>query len=90
MSAACRNEFAATNHELEVHIDWQGETRLVGRLHAAERGASVSFEYDAGWLQREDSFAIDPTSLPLQRGAHHGTTLFGRYRIADQTVGVAS
>jgi len=62
---------------LEVHIDWQGETRLVGRLHAAERGASVSFEYDAGWLQREDSFAIDPTSLPLQRGAHHETTLFG-------------
>jgi hypothetical protein len=49
----------------------------VGRLHAAERGSSVSFEYDAGWLQREDTFAIDPTSLPLQRGAHHGTTLFG-------------
>jgi hypothetical protein len=50
---------------MEVHIDWQGETRLVGRLHAAERGSSVSFEYDAGWLQREDTFAIDPTSLPL-------------------------
>ena len=49
----------------------------MGRLHAAERGSSVSFEYDAGWLQREDTFAIDPTSLPLQRGAHHGTTLFG-------------
>ena len=62
---------------MEVHIDWQGETLLVGRLHAAERGASVSFEYDAGWLQRDDTFAIDPTSLPLQRGAHHGTTLFG-------------
>src|ERR1017187_9796771 len=62
---------------LEVHIDWQGETHLVGRLHTAERGASVSFEYDAGWLQRNDTFAIDPTSLPLQRGAHHGPTLFG-------------
>src|SRR5471032_2032734 len=62
---------------LEVHIDWQDETRLVGRLNAADRSSSVSFEYDAGWLQRDDAFAIDPTSLPLQRGAHHGTALFG-------------
>jgi serine/threonine-protein kinase HipA len=62
---------------LEVHIDWQGETRLVGRLHAAERGSSVSFEYALEWLQRDGAFAIDPTSLPLQRGAHHGAALFG-------------
>src|SRR5438552_14648402 len=62
---------------LEVHIDWQGQTRLVGQLHAAERGASVSFEYALAWLQSADAFAIDPTSLPLQRGAHHGAGLFG-------------
>jgi len=62
---------------LEVHIDWRGQTHLVGRLHATERGASVSFEYALEWLQRADAFAIDPTSLPLQRGAHHGRTLFG-------------
>ncbi len=62
---------------LEVHIDWRGETPLVGRLHAAERGSSVSFEYAPEWLQRDDAFAIDPTSLPLQRGPHHGGTLFG-------------
>ena len=62
---------------LEVHIDWQGQTHLVGRLHAAERGSSVSFEYAPEWLQRDGAFAIDPTSLPLQRGAHHGATLFG-------------
>ena len=62
---------------LEVHIDWQGQSHLVGRLHAVERGASVSFEYAPEWLQRDDAFAIDPTSLPLQRGAHHGGTLFG-------------
>jgi serine/threonine-protein kinase HipA len=61
----------------EVHIDWQGHTWLVGRLHAAERGASVSFEYATEWLQRDDAFAIDPTSLPLQRGALHGAGLFG-------------
>jgi len=62
---------------LELHIDWQGQPHLVGRLHAAERGASVTFEYAPEWLQRDDAFAIDPTSLPLQRGAHHGGTLFG-------------
>jgi len=62
---------------LEVHIDWLGKTHLVGRLHAAERGASVSFEYAMEWLQRDSAFAIDPTSLPLQRAAHHGAALFG-------------
>jgi serine/threonine-protein kinase HipA len=61
----------------EVHIDWRGRTYLTGRLHAAERGSSVSFEYAPEWLQRDDAFAIDPTSLPLQRGALHGKTLFG-------------
>src|SRR5436190_5018118 len=65
---------------LEVHIDWRGQTHLVGRLHAAERGASVSFEYASEWLQRDDAFPIDPTSLPLQWGAHHGATLFGAIR----------
>lgn len=62
---------------LEVHIDWQGQTHLVGRLHAAERGTSVSFEYATEWLQRDGTFAIDPTSLPLQRGPHYGVALFG-------------
>src|SRR5437016_2100327 len=62
---------------LEVHIDWQGQTHLVGWLHAAERGASVSFEYASEWLQRDGAFPIDPTSLPLPRGAHHGAGLFG-------------
>jgi serine/threonine-protein kinase HipA len=62
---------------LEVHIDWQGQTHFVGRLHAAERGSSISFEYASEWLQRDGVFSIDPTSLSLQRGAHHGATLFG-------------
>ncbi len=62
---------------IEVHIDWQGESHLVGRLDAAERSASVSFEYAPEWLQRGDAFALDPTSLPLQRGVQHGKSLFG-------------
>src|SRR5712671_1018864 len=62
---------------VEVHIEWQGETCFVGRLYASGRGPSVSFEYTTEWLRRADVFAIDPTSLPLQRGAHHGGALFG-------------
>ena len=62
---------------VEVHIDWLSGTQLVGRLHAADRSPSVSFEYASEWLQRDDAFAIDPTSLPLQRGPHHSSKLFG-------------
>jgi serine/threonine-protein kinase HipA len=62
---------------LEVHIEWQGQTHFVGRLYAADRGPSVSFEYTTEWLQRPDAVAIDPALLPLQRGTHHAATLFG-------------
>src|SRR5947207_15243908 len=65
---------------VEVQLDWQGQTDFVGRLHAAERGTSVSFEYALDWLGRADAFAIDPTSLPLQRGAHHRSALFGAFQ----------
>jgi len=61
----------------EVHIDWRDETHLVGRLHAAERGPAVSFEYVPEWLNREGAFAIDPTALPLRAGMQHGRSLFG-------------
>jgi len=61
----------------EVQIDWQGQTCLVGRLHAAERGPTVSFEYATEWLQRAGAFSIDPISLPLGPGVRHSPTLFG-------------
>jgi serine/threonine-protein kinase HipA len=61
----------------EVHIEWRGQTRFVGRLHAAERSPAISFEYAPEWLKRADAFAIDPSSLPLQAGAQHSGTLFG-------------
>lgn len=66
----------------EVHIDWQGATLLAGRLHTPERGASASFEYAAEWLSRVDAFALDPTSLPLQRPAHHAPVLHGAFQDA--------
>lgn len=62
---------------IEVHIDWQGETHLVGNLFPAERGTTVSFEYSPHWLRRPGSFAIDPTSLPLRQGMQHSAGLFG-------------
>ena len=62
---------------LEVHIDWQGDTHLVGHLFPAARGTTVSFEYSSLWLRRQGSFAIDPTSLPLRPGMQHSATLFG-------------
>src|ERR1039458_10201949 len=61
----------------EVHLDWQGQTRLVGRLHATEGGPAVSFAYAPEWLMRADAFPVDPTSLPLQIGAQHSPRLFG-------------
>jgi len=62
---------------IEVHIEWQGTTHLVGRLHTTSRSTAVSFEYATEWLARADAFAIDPTVLPLQRGAHHSAFLWG-------------
>ncbi len=62
---------------IEVHIDWARETRFVGLLYPAARSAAVSFEYAPAWLARPDTFAIDPTSLPLRSGLHHAPALFG-------------
>ncbi len=61
----------------EIHIDWQAETCLVGRLHAEARGPAVSFEYAPEWLQRDSAFSIDSTLLPLQPGVQHSPALFG-------------
>jgi serine/threonine-protein kinase HipA len=65
---------------VEVHIDWRGEMLPVGVLYPAQRNAAVTFEYLAEWLQRDDAFAIDPTSLPLRTGLHHASELFGVFQ----------
>lgn len=62
---------------IEVHIDWQGGTHLVGRLHSAERSPATTFEYAREWLARAEAFAIDPTGLPLGASPLHSATLFG-------------
>jgi serine/threonine-protein kinase HipA len=65
---------------IEVHLDWEGATHRVGVLHPAARGTTVTFEYSTEWLVRPGAFAIDPTSLPLRQGPHHGTSLFGAFQ----------
>ena len=62
---------------IEVHIEWERTTQLVGRLYSAGRGQAVSFEYSAEWLAGQSAFAIDPTSIPMQRGVMHSPVLFG-------------
>ena len=62
---------------IEVHVDWRGETILVGSLYSAKTSAAVSFEYAPDWLRREDAFSIDPTSLPLGPGKYVSKGLFG-------------
>jgi serine/threonine-protein kinase HipA len=58
--------------ELEVNIDWEGETVPVGRLWTRSKGAreTASFEYDRAWLARPGAFALDP-NLPLRSGQFH-------------------
>lgn len=67
--------------ELFVYVDMRGESILVGRLwtRVRQRTESATFLYDGGWLERSDSFALEP-ALPLDAAPHHtspGRALFG-------------
>lgn len=48
--------------EIEVHIDWNGGTRPVGRLWARAKSArqTCSFAYAPTWLGLAGAFALDP------------------------------
>ena len=54
---------------IEVFIDHDAETRLVGRCHCIARrhGQSSVFEYADAWRICADAFALDPANLPLER-----------------------
>jgi len=69
------------DREIEVHIDWDGATRPVGRLWARAKGArqTCSFAYDPAWLGLGGAFSLDP-NLPLVRGdAHWDGGLFNAF-----------
>ena len=65
---------------LEVHIDWQGATVLVGRLWTGSKGnkETCSFEYADSWRGHPTAFALDPM-LPLTPGIFHTEALFNAF-----------
>ena len=64
------------NETIEVHIDHEGQTRLVGRcryITKARRSTSV-FEYDDAWLNYGEAFALDPANLLLDASPVYGNS----------------
>jgi serine/threonine-protein kinase HipA len=68
------------DRELDVYIDWQGETFQVGRLWARSKGnkETSSFEYTDAWRGHPHAFALDPR-LPLAAGTFHADGLFSAF-----------
>ena len=69
------------NREIEIHVDLDGQSHLVGRLwsrlNKGREGAS--FVYDPSWLASPWRFPLEP-ALSLDPGSHHtrqGYSLFG-------------
>jgi len=67
-----------------VHTELDGETYLVGHLWIREsrRGTfGAIFQYVDSWLEKKDSFAVDPLLPIVSPGPYHKERLFGA--IAD-------
>ncbi|MDP3782222.1 MAG: HipA N-terminal domain-containing protein, partial [Sphingopyxis sp.] len=79
-NAGIRRRRPDMNREIDVHIDWQGSTILVGNLWARSKGnrQTSSFEYVAEWIGRVDSFALAPDP-PLSSGQFHSAGLFNAF-----------
>ena len=75
------------DREILVSVDLHGTSVFVGRLWWRTRKGreSASFEYDPGWLEHPECFALEP-ALALTSGPFHtvpGRSLFGA--IGDST-----
>ena len=67
--------------DVEVHIDLEGQVRRLGllRRQMSRRGETVTFEYDALWLDDAKRFSIEP-ALALTPGTfppQAGQAIFG-------------
>lgn len=68
-----------TSKEVLVYVDLRGTLHLAGRLfpRARKTQKTVTFEYDPGWLQNPERFALEPAltlapgpfQAPLETGA---------------------
>lgn len=67
------------NDAIEVFVDHDGQTRLVGwcRYIARRHGQSSVFEYADAWRDRADALALDPANLPLELHWADGSTSRG-------------
>lgn len=56
--------------DFEIHLSLDGRNRRVGlaRSNRVRGKETILFEYDTGWLQAPDRFALEP-ALPLTRGS---------------------
>lgn len=75
------------DREILVSVDLHGAPVFVGRLSWRSRKGreSASFEYDSGWLEHRERFALEP-ALALTPGPYHtapGRSLFGA--VGDST-----
>ena len=64
------------NEVIEVHVEFCGETHLVGHLRylsKAHRKSSL-FEYTDSWLSNHKAFALDPANLQLTTRQHYWTS----------------
>lgn len=69
------------NREVEIHVDLDGQTHLVGRLWSrwSKGHEGASFAYESAWLNSPLRFPLEP-ALSLDAGSHHtgqGRRLFG-------------
>ena len=69
------------NREIEVYVDLDGQTHLVGRVWSrlSKGREGASFGYDPAWLASPLRFLLEP-ALSLDAGSHHtgqGYSLFG-------------
>ena len=60
------------NREIEVYVDLDGQTHLVGRLWSrlSKGHEGASFAYEPAWLNSPLRFPLEP-ALGLDPGAHH-------------------
>jgi serine/threonine-protein kinase HipA len=69
------------NREIDIYVDLDGQTHLVGRLwsRVSKGREGTSFAYEPAWLKSPLRFPLEP-ALSLDSGAHHtgqGRPLFG-------------
>jgi len=64
------------NEVIQVHVEFDGETHLVGYLRyltKAHRQSSL-FEYTDSWLSYDNAFALDPANMQLSTRQHYWTS----------------